>query len=285
VSVADVTKHEHPPFKMIIDAGKMIPATAYDAERLDSYRRGTKVSVRFTEEKDRVLVRKWFAILGKAVKDCKTPWKTKDQASEAIKLSLGIVNLSKTVSGAFMQYPKSLTELTDPELEEAVLQMTEIIQHITGVDPDDWRKEISDLGQDDEQNTETSDVPHASDAGSDTDLLPGEASTTGPGGSSETSSPDQSSGPEQSEESDHDFDEVEWLKSFAKRVTAAIGDDIDQLDAVVSAELVGGLSEDTESRAGAIVRLAKTACVDTENKDKYVQMIAGKAKVEVKDLV
>lgn len=137
----------------------------------------------------------------------------------------------------------------------------------------------------DEQNTETSDVPHASDAGSDTDLLPGEASTTGPGGSSETSSPDQSSGSEQSEESDHDFDESEWLKSFAKRVTAAIGDDIDQLDAVVSAELVGGLSDDTEGRAGAIVRLAKTACADAENKDKYVQMIAGKAKVEVKDLV
>lgn len=88
-----------------------------------------------------------------------------------------------------------------------------------------------------------------------------------------------------SEDDGEEFDELEWLQSFAKRVTAAIGDNIDQLETVISAELVGGLSEDTETRAGAIVRLAKTACADADNKDNYVKMIAGKAKLEVKDLI
>lgn len=164
-------KHEAPPFKMVIEGGRMVPATAYDQERLESYRRGTKVNVRLTEEKDRVLVRKWWAIIGKAVKECATPWKTRDEASEAIKLSLGIVNLSKTIAGDWMQYPKSLTELTDPELVEAVEGMVAIIQHITGIDPDDWKKEIADI--DAEDNSQSSDTPSPSDEGSDGAMSPG----------------------------------------------------------------------------------------------------------------
>lgn len=154
-------KHEAPAFRMIIEGGRLVPATPYDAERLDTYRRGTKVSVRFTEEKDRVLVRKWWAIIGKAVKECATPWKTRDEASEAIKLALGIVNLTKTVGGEWLQYPKSLTELTDPELVDAVEQMVEIIHRVTGVDPDTWKKEIAHVGED-----EPSDEVPPSDAGS-----------------------------------------------------------------------------------------------------------------------
>lgn len=158
-----MTKHEAPPFRMIIEGGKLVPATPYDAERLDSYRRGTKVNVRLTEEKDRVLVRKWWAVLGLIVKQCDVPWQNKEQASEAIKLALGIVNLTKTVGGAFMQYPKSLTELEDPELQEAVEQMMALVARITGVDPETLRKEIAHVGED---NPQSSDTP-ADDTGSD----------------------------------------------------------------------------------------------------------------------
>lgn len=158
-----MTKHEAPPFRMIIEGGKLVPATPYDAERLDSYRRGTKVNVRLTEEKDRVLVRKWWAVLGLIVKQCDVPWQNKEQASEAIKLALGIVNLTKTVGGAFMQYPKSLTELEDPELQEAVEQMMALVARITGVDPETLRKEIAHVGED---NSQSSDTP-ADDTGSD----------------------------------------------------------------------------------------------------------------------
>lgn len=142
-----MTKSDFPALRMVVQSGRLVPATPFDQERLDSYRRGTKVSVRLTEEKDRVLVRKWWAVLGLVVKQCDTPWKTKEGASEAIKLALGIVNLSKTVGGAFMQYPKSLSELEDPELQEAVDQMVDLVHRITGVDPETLRKEAASVGE------------------------------------------------------------------------------------------------------------------------------------------
>ncbi len=138
-----MTRGDFPPLRMTIEGNRLIPAGPFDAERLNTYRRGTAVLVRFTEEKDRPLVRKWFAVLGLVVKQCKTPWKTRDEAHEAIKLALGIVNLSKTVGGQFMQYPKSLTELEDPELQEALDNMIELLSHMTGVDVATLRKETA----------------------------------------------------------------------------------------------------------------------------------------------
>lgn len=140
-----MSKTEMPAFSMIIESGRLVPATPYDAERLDSFTRGTKVKVRFTEEKDRVLVKKWWAILGLVVKQCDVPWKTKEEASEAVKLALGIVNLTKTVKGDFLAYPKSLTELEEPELKEALDQMTELLSRLTGVDVETLNKETAHI--------------------------------------------------------------------------------------------------------------------------------------------
>ncbi len=142
-----MTKGDFPALRMTIDGGRLVPAGPFDAERLNSYRRGTVVYVRFTEEKDRILVRKWFAIIGLVLKQCQTPWKNKDEAHEAIKLALGIVNLSKTVGGDYMQYPKSLAELEDPELQEALEQMTELLSHMTGVDVATLRKETAHIDE------------------------------------------------------------------------------------------------------------------------------------------
>lgn len=168
-----MSKHEAPPFRMIIERGKLVPATPYDAERLDTYRTGTPIKVRLVEEKDRILVRKWFAVIGRAVKECATPWKTKDEASEAIKLALGIVNLTKTVGGEFLAYPKSLTELTDPELEEAVEQMLAVLYRITGVDPDDWRKHIADIGEDEPVSDHPPSPSETAGSASDNPTSPG----------------------------------------------------------------------------------------------------------------
>ncbi len=140
-----MTKSDFPALRMTIDGGRLIPAGPFDAERVNSYRRGTVVYVRFTEEKDRILVKKWFAIIGLVLKQCQTPWKNRDEAHEAIKLALGIVNLSKTVGGDFMSYPKSLTELDDPELQEALDQMIDLLSAMTGVDVATLRKETAHI--------------------------------------------------------------------------------------------------------------------------------------------
>lgn len=152
-----MSKGDFPALRMTIEGGRLIPAGPFDQERLNSYRRGTVVFVRFTEEKDRVLVRKWWTVLGLVVKQCKTPWKTKEEASEAVKLALGIVNLSKTVGGQFMQYPKSLTELDDPELTEALENMIELLSHMTGVDVATLRKETAHV-DDEPSDPETGEI-------------------------------------------------------------------------------------------------------------------------------
>lgn len=181
-----MTKHDMLPFKMIVERGRLVPAEPYDAERLDTWRNGTRVNVIFARDGGRVMERKWWAILNRAVKECKTPWKTANEASEAIKLAIGVVNLSKTVGGAFMQYPKSLTELDDPDLDDAVMQMIDVIHHITGVDPDEWKKQVSHI-----RDEKSSDTP-ADDTGSD-GKSPSPESTVAADNSatSETQNPDE----------------------------------------------------------------------------------------------
>ena len=135
------SKHDAPPFRMVIDNGRLVPATPFDQERLDSFRNGLKVKVTFVGDADRVGIRKWWAIISKAVKVCKTPWKTADSASDAIKLAIGVTTHLKTVGDQWREIPRSLSELDDAELDEAVEDMQRVLFKLTGVDPATLRKE------------------------------------------------------------------------------------------------------------------------------------------------
>lgn len=150
---------DFPALRMTIEGGRLVPASAFDQERIDSYKAGSTVRVVFTADKDRPGVRKWWAVLGLALKQCKTPWKNTTEASEAIKLALGIVNLSKTVSGQFMQWPKSLKELDDPELDEAFEQMVALLSKMTGVDVSSLRREAANVGREEEKTPPPADPP------------------------------------------------------------------------------------------------------------------------------
>lgn len=209
------TKSDFPALRMRVERGRLVPAGQFDQERLDSYRNGATVMVRMTEEKDRVLVRKWFAIIGLVLKTCDTPWKTKEEAHEAIKLALGIVNLSKTVSGQFMQYPKSLTELDDPEMTEALEQMTELLSRMTGVDVETLKKETAHVGADETStpSDEADSPPGSSDAG---DGSPADAPDSGP---EDATAPSSSSGSTTSRDP-----ETETLIRYAKDVLPRAAD-------------------------------------------------------------
>ncbi len=154
-------KTDQPPLKMTVEAGRLLPASEYDAERLDTYRRGSTLNVFITHEKQRVDEKKWWAAINRAVKECRTPWPKSAQASEAIKLALGIVNYSKTIGGDYMQYPKSLTELDDGELAEAIRGLFDVLYGVTGVDPEEWKKQVAHI-RDEEPSSSPKD-----DAGSD----------------------------------------------------------------------------------------------------------------------
>lgn len=196
----------------------MAPATPFDAERIDSYRRGTVVNVRLTEDRDRILVRKWWAVLGLAIKQCETPWKNKEEASEAIKLALGIVNLSKTVSGQFMQYPKSLNDLDDPEMTEALDQMMELLHRITGVDPATLRKEAASVGE--ELATPAQDTGEIEDQERAADASPVDAAPVGEADAPNVASPAPTPTPDK-----------QLLIRVFRSLYAAVGPDLDVIDA------------------------------------------------------
>lgn len=78
-------KSDTPPFQMVVEKGpRLAPATASDAERLDTWRVGSKVNVSFVRNGSRVMERKWWAVLGLVVDRCNVPWTTKEQASDGV---------------------------------------------------------------------------------------------------------------------------------------------------------------------------------------------------------
>ena len=283
-----MSKHEAHPFRMVIEGGKLVPATPYDAERLDSYRRGTKVAVRFTEERDRVLVRKWWAVIGLVVKQCQTPWKTKDEASEAIKLALGIVNLTKTIGGDYLAYPKSLTELDDPELQEAVDQMMALVERITGVDPETLRKEIAYLGED---NPQSSERPPSDEGSGEASPSPSPAADLSPddeSGREEGDNPGQVTTEQAAPSSHLSGEDRVWLIKAAKMLipSAAPGGDPDvvraQYSGLIKSETPSTVSEAAIAKAVAICRRLVAVCEQTEELD--MDLIAGLAGCDVREL-
>lgn len=203
-----MAKTDSPPFRMIVEKGpRLAPATASDAERLDTWRVGSAVNIAFVRNGSRVMERKWWAVLGLVVGQCNVPWKTKEQASEAVKLALGIVNLTKTVGGAWMQYPKSLTELDDPELDAAVRDMMDLIQKMTGIDPDTLRKEAADVGTDEHEH-EQPDAPSPASGSGGGEVIPNDAAPDNSESAAADPSPEEAAPPTESSGDDNSIDLV-----------------------------------------------------------------------------
>ncbi|WP_155773406.1 hypothetical protein [Rhizobium leguminosarum] len=135
-----------------------MPATTYDAERLDSYRVGSTVNVRFTADRMRPLERKYRAILGKVIKECATPWTNAEAAHQALKLACGYVNVGKTASGQFMQWPRSIAEFEDPEMEDYYESVLAILRRITGVDVEALRKETAHIVENEDPDPATGEI-------------------------------------------------------------------------------------------------------------------------------
>lgn len=268
-------KHETLPFKMTVERGKLVPATPYDAERLDTWRSGTAVNVTFVRDGGRVMERKWWAILNRAVKECKTPWKTAAEASEAIKLAIGVVNLTKTVGGDFLAYPKSLTELDDPELDDAVQQMIDVIHHVTGVDPEEWKKQVAHIRDEAQTTTETG----SGDRTADPDETGAEQTEAGNGSAASSAPVDPT------KLSDEDR---KWLVMAARMLipSAAPNGDPDivrnQYGALIKHQTPPSISQLAIGKAVSISKRLVAVCESTEELD--LELLAGIAGCTVEEI-
>lgn len=134
-------KSEQPTFTMVVEPGSLVPADAYGEERLDTYRHGSLVEVSMRQEKSPKLLKKYWAILALAVRDCPTPWKTSEEANKAMKRAFGIVEKVHLANGREIEEVGSLTQLEGPDFELFFEGAMALLYRITGVDPDTLWKE------------------------------------------------------------------------------------------------------------------------------------------------
>lgn len=138
---------ETPVLHCIVENGRLVPAFPFDAERLASYRNGTKVYVWMsTDNGSRRLIRKWWAIINWYVKNTELIWSDSDSASSAIKLALNMIVPFKTAKGIWSFYPRSLVDIDDAALEKSIFAMQQVLTDMTGVDQETARREGNSEG-------------------------------------------------------------------------------------------------------------------------------------------
>lgn len=152
-------KTERPTFTMIVEPGALVPADAYSEERLDTYRRGSSVEVTITQEKNPRLLKKYFAILALAVRQCRTPWKSSEEADLAIRRAFGIVRHDHLANGSDVINPGSLAKLDGPDFEMYFEGAMSLLHRITGVDPETLRKESAEPASDDADEDQPDETP------------------------------------------------------------------------------------------------------------------------------
>lgn len=146
------------PFRMVIEGGRMVAASQHDEERLDSYRRGTRVSVSIVEDNQSPLIRKWWAIIGAALKHCDLPWKNKAAAHRHLKVVCGVCDRFYIGEREVIEVG-SLSDLDHGELSDVVEMMMGILQRMTGVDPETLGKNAPDTGRDEREIPPQDELP------------------------------------------------------------------------------------------------------------------------------
>jgi len=169
-----MAKAEHsPPFKMKIKNGHLVPAAAWDAERLASYRNGSEVNCIITQEVASWRRRKYWSILGKVVKTCPVRQKRAEDLHKAIRLKLGIVESFTTMSGATKVELRSTSLMDELEFEAYYHEAMDLLRDVTGVDVETLHKESADVGRDEtEQPEDQAPLPLSGSGSSDVGTEP-----------------------------------------------------------------------------------------------------------------
>jgi hypothetical protein len=136
------TKDDTPPFRVTVErGGRLAPATPYDQERLDSYRPGTVLTMRLTEDTQDPMIKKWWAVLGAVITHCDTPFSNKTAASDYFKVSLGILDF-KVIQGQKIVGVGSLKDLSQSERAQIVDQMIGMVEDAYNVDVEALLNEV-----------------------------------------------------------------------------------------------------------------------------------------------
>ncbi len=146
-------KSDLPTLRMVVERGHLVPASAYEVEQLDAYSPGSEVFVDITMKRNLLLLKKYWAILDRNVKNAPTPWSTKEEADRALKLACGNYEVSRDVDGKWRQWPSSiaLNEMDEEPFRRYYDLSMAVLARVTGADPEQFLKQYRHIPE-----TETS---------------------------------------------------------------------------------------------------------------------------------
>jgi hypothetical protein len=286
-------KHEAPALRMRVEQGQLVPTSAWDAERVDSYRNGSIVHAHITQEKNRKLERKYWAILGEVIKSCPVRQRDKEALHKAIRLKLGVVDAYFTFGGVLKVEVKSTSTMDDPEYQRFYEDAMALLHQETGVDPEQLSANSPDVGEDEHEPSEA--TSPAEDAGSDGDAprpstpdVAADPIEPASGGPVEAGAIEAEEEPTAAPASVLSPDDKAFLVRVFKTMKAAVGPDTNvfKRQAMVFTDEIGGMSDLVRAKAKTIRERLQECCgekpkIGTLAAAKYVAGVIG---VDAKEL-
>lgn len=156
-----MSRSDFPPLRVVVERGKLAPASAYDAERIDAYTNGAVLTLSAWQGRNEALQRKYWAIVSKVVKDCKTPWESATECSDALKMAHGVTKIYKSIKMQWHSTPGSLTDLDNTQLTEFYELAMATLSRIVGVDVLTLGRESADTGDRIEHSNSSTITPQA----------------------------------------------------------------------------------------------------------------------------
>lgn len=259
-----MTKHDMPSLQFVVDGGRLVPAGPYEAEVLATYSRGAQLTVTLHQKRSLPLLKKYFAVLRDVVENCNTPWNSTEEASDALKLALGITDIGKTVSGQWFIRPGSISfnSMDQAAFRDFFDKAMAVLARVTGIDPEELSKRYRHIPETDSSSSASPLADESAGSGA-----PAHEAAPGTNSNDETEPVDP-----------------EWIKLFARMVAAAIGPSEEDLVQVASGLYREGLSEDQRAKAKSIITYARQACRNELERADAVQVIAGIAGVPVEEM-
>ncbi len=282
-------KHESPALRMRVEKGRLVPAAAWDQERLASYQNGSLVNVHVTQQKNRKLERKYWAILHDVVERCPVKQRTAEDLHKALRLRLGVVDAFFTMDGKLKVDLKSTSGMEEPEYRAYFDDAMAELEKATGVDPLTLYNESADVGEDEPSSPA---VPPVDDAGSG-DLSP-PVPAAEPSASSHAADPAGGTSGDEPEQPSADLrlsdEDRAWLKVTTRMLWAATA--VGEQD-LLAATFKGarenhtppGISKAARDRGNSIYLKCKLVCFGEKDAGETLEAIALVACVEPREIV
>lgn len=133
------------PMLLIAEKGRLSPATPMDQEDILKFADGEQIECSLRPIRNAKDIRKLYAVVGLAVKQCPTPWMgNADDAIAALKERLGLVRSVPGVGPERVRVLSSLHEISAVDMQDFMEGCWLVLRKLTGIDPLTLGKETGD---------------------------------------------------------------------------------------------------------------------------------------------